>query len=207
LKAPSTPVDDPSRRAAADPAPSPDPSTNGTTAPKPAGPDTSTLKPVDPNKTNPTVIPGPPPAPPPAPNPDRPETASTDDNLVAIEELRAPAGSNCIQVVSGERLPDIFVNKPKGGRFHISDANGLCALVFRRLDPAAALVLSVDDTLLRATADFATFGRGKIRLRPGDVARRVRDDFRTQMTYSVWLKSSTSAGSASEKRYVHELRR
>jgi len=204
-RAPATPTDDPSRRAAVDPTPPPAPPTNGSAAPKPDGTDASTLKPADPTKTSaaaPTPSPGPP-----VPNPDRPETAKADDNLVAIEELRAPAGSNCIQVVSGERQPDIFVNKPKDGRFHISDANGLCALVFRRLDGAAALVLSVDEALLRATADFSTFGRGKVRLRPGDVARRVRDDFRTQMTYSVWLKSSTSAGTASEKRYVHELRR
>ncbi|HRD78845.1 MAG TPA: hypothetical protein PK264_23385, partial [Hyphomicrobiaceae bacterium] len=161
----------------------------------PASGDSTATKPGPPAKTatDPTPVPQP--------------AAAAGDDLVVIEELRAPAGSNCIQIISGERLPEIFVNKPKDGRFHTSDANGLCAIVYRRLEGAAAMTLSVDETLIRATADFATFGRGKVRLNAGDVARRVRDDFRTQMTYSLWLKSSASPGSANERRYVHELRR
>lgn len=135
------------------------------------------------------------------------QTAAADHNadLLIIEEQRAPPGLTCRQLHFSGQLPEITLLRAKDGRFPASDANGLCALVYRRGAGGAAFGIELDEPFLRVTMDKGVFGRGST-LKAGDVGRVLRDDFRRPLSYSVVLRP-TGAAASGPVRFVHELRR
>lgn len=76
--------------------------------------------------------------------------STVSENLVpalgiSLVEYRAPAGSNCINVLYEQVTPTTTVVEPSGQRFAESQSVGLCALAFLRQQEAPAVEIEIDE--------------------------------------------------------------